>query len=98
MKKRRKIRKRELYDLSLTFSKLIRDYIKEFRKNTTSYPSHLTYEEWVSILKEIQESFNSYIHYKENWEKYSEEEKEEVEKKLKKGFELLTANFEDLWW
>lgn len=48
----------EVADLSLTLAKTIAPRIRHFAKiSKNSHPSHLTKEEWATILKKMSDSF-----------------------------------------
>lgn len=77
----------ELWNLDTTLLKFLLPRLKEFKKQTKSYPSSVeSFEEWQNILQKMIDAIEYNIYGNYNIEEYNEK------------FKLLQEYIFDLWW
>jgi hypothetical protein len=77
----------ELWNLDTTLLKFLLPRLKEFKKQTKSYPSNVeSFEEWQNILQKMIDAIEYNIYGNYNIEEYNEK------------FKLLQEYIFDLWW
>lgn len=77
----------ELWNLDTTLLKFLLPRLKEFKKQTKSYPSSVeSFEEWQNILQKMIDAVEYSIYGNYNIEEYKEK------------FKLLREYIFDLWW
>lgn len=89
----------DTWDLDCYLAKVISETTKHLAKNTNSYPTDLTPQEWTKILKRISKDIIAPVVLDEsinNMGNYNKENKKAYEKQ-KDALKLLTCYFNDLW-
>ena len=85
----------DTWNLDCTIIKFILPRLAYLRDITSGYPSNLdSYEEWIDILNEILDGFESYLIIMEGEVSALEDI---GQNKFKKAFELFTKYFCNLW-
>lgn len=85
----------ETWNLDTEIIKFIVPRLAYLRDITSGYPSNLdSYEEWIDILNEILDGFESYLIIMEGEVSALEDI---GQNKFKKAFELFTKYFGNLW-
>jgi hypothetical protein len=85
----------DTWNLDCTIIKFILPRLAYLRDTTSGYPNNLdSYEEWIDILNEILDGFESYLIIMEGEVSAS---KDIGQNKFKKAFELFTKYFCNLW-
>ena len=72
----------DLWEFGTYISGVIKDALEDFRKNSTSYPGHITYKKWLEILDNMVYSFD--IVYKTMYDKVLMSSLKELKKHPKK--------------
>lgn len=84
----------DLWGLDHFYAKLFVDTLTVFRDYQHGYPNGLTPESWRAILDEMIEGFQYFLDHDFS---YDREIEEEVDKKLKRSFKLMSKYFRNLW-
>ena len=89
-----KITINELWGLDYTLAKYILPRLIKFKENAESYPSDITWEEYLVILDKMIWSFDYIVkkEYNTNFEDYIQEDK-----RCQEGLDLFAKYFRSLW-
>lgn len=82
----------ECYNLDDSIAWYILPRLRAFRKHTITYPSDMTYEEWMDMLDVMIEGFDLYC----NKDMLDMTDKDVA--KIDLALEHLSKRFWDLWW
>lgn len=87
---------KEIWNLDITIARFILPRLKEFKKNTNSHPSILTFSKWQEILDKMILSFNL-ISNETMFDIMTEKESEVIEKTIQEGLDLFRQYYFSLW-